>query len=752
MVSWRSFVWVTIAVFILAQVPSASLIFPHSEFGIEELMKFPGIEDDEGTEYPVIEEDEGTEDPGIEDKYNPYIPTYTDESLEEVKLNWRNFTQKEYISDLEIDVEHVDYYQNISEVFELDPTQWGYISKSGFVVVDMGNKMTIEDAYKFYWDNDLPVFITTDTILHTFHLLFDQFLQDAENETLRPLLENITSELLQQSDRIYNDVSDPVLKDGMKDVVIFFGVPAVLLETGDVIPPYVADDVSEYVQKIVDAEIAEKYPGQDYTQYKPRGHYAGNPFLEKYFRAMMWYGRKSFDMNKTDDVLRACLITVVNLESEDAMDAWNVIYEITTYLIGQSDSLNHFDMVKAMEVSLGSADINLLSDAMNLLKVKKELEKDEYLRQKILSDVIYKDWWEEEPIVFPKIFQFMGQRYIPDSDVMQNVMFDRVPLFNYERRGLPSSLDVMAAIGAPRAVHNLESELEKYNYTEQLKDAWASIQLKEDDYWNQSVYFGLLRSYEELVSGQEDEDYQDFMRTSAWADEKLNTALGNYAELKHDTILYGKQPYSVGIICGTPDGMVEPYPEFYARMENLSFKMRQVVIDYFDLDGSIGKRYAKVFEDFAFINRNLTEISIHELEGVPLTPEENQFIRTIFVRTPPGMCGWEPDGWLVTLLEKAQITKKTKDSRLVADIATDPGSLIPPSPPRVLHVATGYFRSVIVAYEKPDGDYYFLVGPVYSFYEFPLEGFERLNDDEWKDLLDSNDCPPDPFWTSTFMA
>ncbi|MCK4443414.1 MAG: DUF3160 domain-containing protein, partial [Thermoplasmata archaeon] len=210
--------------------------------------------------------------------------------------------------------------------------------------------------------------------------------------------------------------------------------------------------------------------------------------------------------------------------------------------------------------------------------------------------------------------------------------------------------------------------------------------------------------------------------------------------------------YSIGIVCGTPDGMVEPYPEFYARMENLSFKMRQLVIDHFDLDGSIGKRYVRVFEDFAFINRNLTEISIHELKGVPLTPEENQFIRTIFVRSPSGMCGWEPDGWLVTLLEKAQITKKTKDSRLVADIATDPGTELPkPSPPKVLHVATGYFRTVIVAYEKPDGDYYFLVGPVYSFYEFPLEGFERLNDDEWKDLLDSEDRPSNPFWTSTFL-
>lgn len=676
-------------------------------------------------------------------------------SFEEALASWENFTQKDYLPDLEIDPTKVRYYQNISEVFELNPTQWDYISKNGFVVVDTEDFETIEDAFHFYWENDIPVFITTDTILHTFHLLFDQFLQDAENETLRPLLENMTSDFLYESEGVYDQVLDSGLKDAMKDVVIFFAVPAKLLETGDTIPPYVEEEVDEYVQKILEAKVHELYPGQDYTQYKPRGHYAGDPFLERYFRAMMWYGRKSYDMNKTEDVLRACLITIVLLQNDDAKSAWEILYDVTSFLIGQSDSLNHNDVSAAMKIALGAVDIDLLSENSNVEEVKEELKKDYYYRQRILSDIVYKDWWETEPIVFPKIFQFMGQRYIPDSEVMQSVMFDRVPVFGLERRGLPSSLDVMAAMGSPRAVHNLESELEKYNYEEQLKEAWASIQIKEEEYWNQSVYFGLLRSYKELISGEEGEEYPEFMRTAGWADEKLNTASGSYAELKHDTILYGKQPYSVGITCGTPDAMVEPYPSFYARMENLSRKMMELIANHFNANEPPGKTFLRAFEDFAFINRNLTTISIHELQGIPLTPEEVSFVRGVYVRYfIGGVCGPpEPDGWLPSLIRTAEISKKTKDARIVADIATDPGTELPvPSPPRVLHIATGYIRSVIVAYEKPDGDYYFFVGPVYSFYEFPLEGFERLNDDEWKELLESGGEPPNPSWTSSFVS
>ncbi len=676
-------------------------------------------------------------------------------------LSSLNFSQGDYLPPLEIDPVQVNYYGNISDVFNLSSTQWEYISKNGFVVVHTGEMTTFEEAYSFYWKNDLPVVITTDTILNTFHLLFDEFLKKAENETLRPIISEMTSELLAESARIREGLS-PALQEAMSQVVVFFGVAAELIETGDEIPAYAQEHVNSYVEKIMIAEDLDPVPPQkgqgyikfvDYSQYKPRGHYAGNPYLEKYFRTMMWYGRREYDANETDDLLQTCLISLVLVSSGEALTKWQKVYDITSYLVGRSDSLNHYDIMEAMNTSLGGAGIELLGNPENVLRVKEELSKDKYYRPRILSNPVYKDPSEMyRQLVFPKIFQFMGQRYIPDSEIMQSVMYDRVRLFNDERRGLPSSLDVMAAFGSSRAVLHLKGELERYNYSRQLAGAIESVRNKTEDYWNQSVFFDLMRSYGEL-SSKENESYPDFMRTASWADEKLNTALGSYAELKHDTVLYGKQSYSLGISCGTPDGIVEPYPRFYARMENLSTMMRDIVVQNFDPDGAVGRIYAEVFEDFARINRNLTRISVHELEGVPLSEEDGRFVREVYYRIYVG-CGRALfPGWLSKLIEKADVSAETKDSRIVADIANDSGTEIPvPSPPRVLHVATGYVRTLIVANEKPDGNLSFFVGPVYSFYEFHIIGFERLNDEEWRDVLTSEGPSLNPFWTQSFLA
>lgn len=678
--------------------------------------------------------------------------TGTDPAFHFMRKSWENFTKTEYLPDLDIDPTQVRYYQDMSEVLDLNETQLGYISRNGFVVVDFGQHRyeeirTFEDAYEYYWIKDLPVFITTDTILNTFHLLYMKFLKRTENETLRFSLMNMTSDLFKESQRIYDEVDNPVIKEAMKDIVVFFGVPSVLIGADDIIPEYALEDVDDYVHRILEAEIVEPYPGQDYTQYKPRGYYAGNPFLERYFRTMMWYGRKSYDVSGTADVLRACLIAIVTTSNETGLMGWDRIYEITRQLVGESDSLNHMDITEAMEEAVGSADIEQLEDPSNLEKIREELEKEKYIRQRILSVVVYTGD-SEDPYEFPKIFQFMGQRYIPDSDIMQNVVFDRVPLYNDERRGLPSSLDVMAAMGSPRAVQNLEEELKRYNYTEQLKDAWASVQAKDDAYWNQSIYFRMLRSYEELVSDSEDEQYPDFMRTAAWADEKLNTALGSYAELRHDNLLYAKPAYSLST-CSNPEGFVEPYPEFYSRMTNISAAIRDLVVAEFSHHTKIYRTFTSVFDEFVFINRRLAEISIKELEGIPLAEDDIVFTRTIY-RELGGICD-PPPGWLPRLLMNAGIIEQNQDTRLVADVASDPGWVDPDTPPRVLHMATGYVRTAVVVAENQNGDLTFYVGPVYSSYEFPLIGFQRLTDGEWKELLNSEDAPADPFWTRTFF-
>src|SRR4030095_6457757 len=50
----------------------------------------------------------------------------------------------------------------------------------------------------------------------------------------------------------------------------------------------------------------------------------------------------------------------------------------------------------------------------------------------------------------------------------------------------------------------------------------------------------------------------------------LNTQLASYTELKHDTVLYAKQPYTAIFVCEYPAGFVEPVPEFWRRMKEIA--------------------------------------------------------------------------------------------------------------------------------------------------------------------------------------
>ena len=40
---------------------------------------------------------------------------------------------------------------------------------------------------------------------------------------------------------------------------------------------------------------------EDYSQYKPRGHYTRNETYGRYFRAMMWYGRMPFTLHSDNE-------------------------------------------------------------------------------------------------------------------------------------------------------------------------------------------------------------------------------------------------------------------------------------------------------------------------------------------------------------------------------------------------------------------------------------------------------------------
>jgi hypothetical protein len=104
----------------------------------------------------------------------------------------------------------------------------------------------------------------------------------------------------------------------------------------------------------------ERY-GEDYSQYKPRGHYTYNDEFERYFRAVMWLGRMTF-LNRSDQSTRGAVVLVDSLkaaqvevgsESVPAVAVWSQAMRAIGAFVGSTDDLNVSEIDAAVIAATG---------------------------------------------------------------------------------------------------------------------------------------------------------------------------------------------------------------------------------------------------------------------------------------------------------------------------------------------------------------------------------------------------------------
>ena len=88
--------------------------------------------------------------------------------------------------------------------------------------------------------------------------------------------------------------------------------------------------------------------------------------------------------------------------------------------------------------------------------------------------------------------------------------------------------------------------------------------------WEDSIVTRWLAALRELSAPTTDARFPEAMRTRPWALRVLNAQLASYTELKHDTVLYAKQPYTAMILCEYPAGFVEPVPAFWKQVKEMA--------------------------------------------------------------------------------------------------------------------------------------------------------------------------------------
>ncbi len=668
------------------------------------------------------------------------------------------------------------YYNLINQAFSLTTVEIQLLQQNRFVVLNRMGTDDIVDAFGFYWHKDLPIFITTDTMLHVWHLIFDKVLESTEEDIFFPLLRALVIESMKKI----------IEHSSLIDIhtIIYFNVALKIIDSPlNQRLPIEIEEASEELYNAIMGHSSPTYTDltirffDDYSQYKPRGHYTKSEILQRYFRLYKWLARIPFFFDNTEMVNSAIQVTwLLKKTSLEYLYKYNIVSGINIW-----DTIMGFlDIIMGPPNSITPKDLD--TQCMNLLGFNWSLNDiNENVLLQIQNNVLNDSDIPRPDIPFyvdaingnvmsPKTFTLFGEIETLDSYSLQHMVHPYI----YNRL-LPYGLDfAYTCLESNRALQLLHeeypNEFQTYpdyaNVLESVKDNITSTSngKKETLQWN---WISSLKTLATNTS-EFNETYTlpEFMNSNVWLDEKLTTIMGSYAQLRHDTILYTKQSTG-GIICSTPTAYVEPYPEFYRSLGQLSqvFKLsfeRLRNIGYNFTSGYFN--FLRYLDTFTNISYWLESISIKELKGIYLTGRDKSFLTSLFGVRESDICGPSYNiGWLPFLLmmfgypyDEVSSVANSRAS-LIADIHTDPNTK------QVLHISTGFLEHIIALVPSWDGHEIPVIGPVFSYYEFPAPNYNRLTDEEWRGILsvwidgediDSHDFSliQRGFWAKNYMA
>ncbi len=671
------------------------------------------------------------------------------------------YAQGPYVEDLEYAPADSAYLPEIAAFVEPSEAQLSVLEENGFVVLDDASYRTFELAYKRIYEADLPVFVSTDSILYALHRSYDAILQNLEQTVLIGQLGSMLAAMHEELGRMAAAGKIPPSRaEVARDADVYLAVARSLL-AGEQVAPMGGSDAARITESIV-ADAAAELPTRlaifgssgtyDYSQMKPRGHYERIPTFQRYFRTMIWLGRTEMAMVELPGgaprfnraAFDAAFLMHLLLRESGARLHWDRINLALERMVGERDSMDPRDM-EAFAAANGLVDFADLENASDAW-LQNALLASPYGLQRIMSQIIFTD--PNAPVfVLPRVFLLLGQRFVIDSYVFHHVTYDRLIDPSSGRkltRMLPSELDVMFALGANAAVPLLAEELSRHPYQGTLHELRFLIDAHPRAFWEANLYNGWLDALRALNDDLQRPERPAAMRTEAWARKTLETQLASWAELRHDTILYTKQSYSSGITCTYPDAYLEPAPRFFEQMAALA----QLGVEMTEVLGASGfevDRVSSYFERLGEVMLRLRRIADKELAGDLLTGEEIDYLRMTIEEEIVGCGELHYDGWYPSLFFDRSDVAHFEPT--IADIHTAPTDAAGTPVGWVLHAATGKANLMIFT-QNDCGAAKAYIGPVSTYHSVLTTGFQRRTDSEWETMVEEGQASPE--WTSVY--
>jgi hypothetical protein len=652
--------------------------------------------------------------------------------------------------------------------------------------IAIGSK-PMRQILEVYIDSKTPVFITSDSILKGFHVLFEESVLRLEEVRASTLADAVAFLYGGTGGLKDMEIAPQVREAAVRRLRIFLSTALLLLgrEVPDA-PPEAAEEAA----RVTKAEGMSKprwlgppdagFVAIDYARFKPRGFYVGSPGLERYFRAMSWLMAIPFRIDRDEEFVAILLMHDRLGGLAEGVD---------------DDAAEHArDALAGDRPLLGGSDDLTLRDALAMWTSNLEEMRAYYRRaQEGTGSVKDQVATRREATV-----RVVGAARTPDA-----VLFDRTATV----RSPPDGLEVCAALGSAWARGRLDDKV------------LAVIDATKEPFAAPSLYAAYLDCVAALLDDPEP-DAPALFQGPLWQAKSCQTALGGWAQLRHTWTLQAKRAVITLGRHDTEPGFVEPEPEFFARLGRLARDTRTVlkergvfdpvhdrrafvlrlrearevlqqtprdklaglwrerpeaatsveaaedlaclvgakafedpaalrkVIDEWlpkledeseELAGPLKRAVDETrfdldarWEDFAYLCGRLESLAHKQLRGVAFSEAERNFLK--------GYGEWLAD---VMFYAGNTYSNPKDDAMRICDVFLDP------TRGKRLHVGVGRPYPIWVVYPWRGRDV-ICVGGVMAYHEF--EHDTPLTDAEWKTLLDSPDAPAPPAWAAPLYA
>jgi len=328
----------------------------------------------------------------------------------------------------------------------------------------------------------------------------------------------------------------------------------------------------------------------------------------------------------------------------------------------------------------------------------------------------------------------MGQRFVPDSFIFSTLTQgdEKADAATGQRLpSTPTALMVSTLMGSKTSAALLNDWI-KTNAPQSDKviaDRMATLESyfkgTSQEQWTQNIYWSWLYAIKSLFTDNMDKTgYPAFVKSEDWSKKNIQSFLGSWTELKHDTLLYAKQSYAElggggDVLPPKPivKGYVEPNIEFFDRMIAL-LKFSDSGLEKFGLLSSdFGSRNDRLLENLEFYRK----IAVAELQNEKISDDDFEKLRLSY----GSISG------VLNPLPGEMYTEKDARSALIADVHTDAAK------GQVLYEADGIPNYIFVAVKDANGTR-LTKGLVYSYYEFTNPAGKRLTDDDWQNWVYSD--------------